>query len=129
MENHTILVVDDEPAIRRLVKKQLEIAGYSVLLADDGVCALNLFEEHRATVRLLLTDVVMPKMDGLVLADQVLRREPEARIFFMSGSSLNASRGFGCVKKPFKIAELIGKINEVLNWRHLHRMEQPAPAG
>ena len=129
IKNQTILVVDDEPSIRRLVRAYLEEAGYRVLVADDGAGAITLYEEHRTTIRLVLTDVMMPKMNGLQLADCVLRYEPEARVLFMSGNSPSASRGFGCLQKPFKAAELIDKIDEVLKGRQPPQMEQAAPAG
>jgi two-component system cell cycle sensor histidine kinase/response regulator CckA len=107
----TILVVDDDYAIRKLVKILLEIEGYAVLTADGAETALKLYDQ--STVELLLTDVVMPNMDGLELADQLLQREPHLRVLFMSGSD-NASRGFGCVAKPFTGAGLIRRVGEVL---------------
>ncbi len=67
----------------------------------------------QSTVALLLTDVVMPNVNGLELADQLLQREPHLRILFMSGSE-DASRGFGCVAKPFTGAGLIRRVSEVL---------------
>jgi CheY-like chemotaxis protein len=107
------LVVDDDCAIRTLVKTFLETEGYAVLIADDGETAMRLYTEHQATVALLLTDVVMPNMNGLELADQLLRWEPQLRILFMSGSE-DASRGFGCVAKPFTGAGLIRRVGQVL---------------
>jgi len=107
----TILVVDDDRAIRTLVKALLEVEGYAVLIADGAVTAMKLYDE--STISLLLTDVVMPNIDGLELADQLLQREPQLRILFMSGSE-NANRGFGCVAKPFTGAGLIRRVGEVL---------------
>jgi hypothetical protein len=110
----TILVVDDNCDIRGTVKALLEIEGYAVLIADDADTAMKLYDQ--AKVALLLTDVVMPKMSGLELADQLLRREPQLRILFMSGSE-DVSRGFGCLAKPFTRAELIGRVGQVLESR------------
>jgi len=62
---------------------------------------------------LLLTDVVMPNMNGLELADRLLEREPRLRVLFMSGSE-DTSRGFGCVGKPFTGPGLIGRVGEAL---------------
>jgi len=104
-------VVDDDCAIRTLVKTLLEIEGYAVLIADDGKTAMKLYDQ--STVALLLTDVVMPNMNGLELADQLLQREPELRILFMSGTG-DANRGFGCVAKPFTAAGLLRRVSEVL---------------
>ena len=107
----TILVVDDDCAIRTLVKVYLETEGYSVLIADDGETAMRLYDQ--STVALVLTDVIMPRMNGLELADHLLRQEPQLRILFMSGSG-DASRGFGCVAKPFTEAGLLRRVGEVL---------------
>jgi len=117
--SQTILVVDDDCSIRTFVKLFLEIEGYAVLIAENAETAMKLYTQHQSAVALLLTDVVMPNMNGLELADQLLRREPQLRILFMSGSE-DASRGFGCVAKPFTVAGLIRRVGEVL--------ESPLPA-
>jgi CheY-like chemotaxis protein len=109
--SQTILVVDDDRAIRTLVKTLLEVEGYSVIVADGAETAMKLYDG--SGVALLLTDVVMPNINGLELADQLLQREPQLRILFMSGSE-DASRGFGCVAKPFTGAGLIRRVGEVL---------------
>ena len=111
--SQTILVVDDDCAIRTLVRVFLEIEGYAVLIAENAETAMKLYTEHQSTVALLLTDVVMPNMNGLELADQLLLREPQLRVLFMSGSE-DASRGFGCVAKPFTETGLIRRVGEVL---------------
>ena len=109
----TILVVDDDCSIRTLVRLFLEVEGYAVLTAENAETAMQLYNEHQSRVALLLTDVVMPKMNGLELADQLLRREPQLPILFMSGSE-DASRGFGCVAKPFTPSGLVRRVGEVL---------------
>ncbi len=115
MESHkssqVILVVDDDRAIRTLVKVLLEAEGYTVLIADGAETALQLYEPSK--VALLLTDVMMPNMNGLELADQLLKREPQLRILFMSGSE-EVNRGFGCMAKPFTGAGLVRRIGEAL---------------
>lgn len=111
--NGTILVVDDDCGVRTLVKDLLEFEGYTVLMAADAATAMRVHEEYQSGVALLLTDVIMPHMNGLELADRLLQREPRLRVLFMSGSE-DASRGFGCVAKPFTGAELIGRVGEVL---------------
>jgi CheY-like chemotaxis protein len=125
--SQTILVVDDDCAIRTLVKTFLEIEGYAVLIADDAEAAMTLYKEHQSTVALLLTDVVMPNMNGLELADQLLLREPQLRVLFMSGSD-DASRGFGCVAKPFTIPGLIRRVGEVLESRPPAQVARTAAA-
>jgi DNA-binding response OmpR family regulator len=111
-----ILVVDDDCSIRTFVKLFLEIEGYAVLLAENAETAMKLYTQHQSTVALLLTDVVMPHMNGLELADQILQREPQLPILFMSGSE-DVSRGFGCVAKPFTVAGLVRRVGEILESR------------
>jgi CheY-like chemotaxis protein len=109
----TILVVDDEPAICKLVKTLLELEGYGVLIAGDAETASEIYEKHSGEIALLLTDLRMPDMNGLQLADRILRWKPQMPVLFMSGSDA-ASRGFGCVAKPFTRAQLIGRVGEAL---------------
>ncbi len=125
--SQTILVVDDDCSIRTFVKLFLEIEGYAVLMAENAETAIKMYTQHQSTVALLLTDVVMPHMNGLELADQILLREPQLPILFMSGSE-NASRGFGCVAKPFTVAGLVRKVGEVLESRSPVRIARTAAA-
>jgi two-component system, cell cycle sensor histidine kinase and response regulator CckA len=111
--SQTILVVDDDCAIRTLVQVFLEFEGYAVLIAESAETAMKLYKEHQSSVALLLTDVVMPNMNGLELADHLLRWAPQLPILFMSGSE-DASRGFGCVAKPFTGTGLVRRVGEVL---------------
>jgi len=113
-QREIILVVDDEPGICSLVKTLLELEGYAVLIANDAETASRIYEKRSAEVALLLTDIRMPHMNGLELADRVLRRNPKLRVLFMSGSD-DAPRGFGCIAKPFTRAELIGGVSAALD--------------
>jgi CheY-like chemotaxis protein len=112
----TILVVDDNCAITTLVKEFLEFEGYTVLTAGDAEAAIKLYQDNQPAVALLLTDVVMPNMNGLELADHILRLEPQMRVLLMSGTE-GASRGFGCIAKPFTPADVIGRVGELLEAR------------
>ena len=123
-QSKTILVVDDNCAIRTLVKTFLEIEGYTVLIAGDAEAAIELYKQHQAAIALLLTDVVMPNMNGLELADHVLRLEPQMRILLMSASE-GTNRDFRCIAKPFTPAEVIGKVGELLE---THRPRATATA-
>lgn len=109
-----ILVVDDNASIRRLVKVFLEAAGYTVMIAVDGEAALDFFLRNRAAIALLLTDVEMPNMNGLDLADRVLELDRHLPVLFMSGTTGLADRGYGCVAKPFRGAELVARVEVVL---------------
>ena len=115
MESKTILVVDDDAQLSGFVMACLEQAGFRVLLAGDGEAAMLLYQEYRATIQMLLIDVMMPTISGFEFADQILKQEPETPILFMSGSCLDATRGYGCLSKPFCATELIGRVGDVLN--------------
>jgi two-component system, cell cycle sensor histidine kinase and response regulator CckA len=117
----TILVVDDEPHIRSLLKSILERERYRVLEAANGRQALGICDEQGETIDLLLTDIVMPELDGLELAELVSARNPRMRILYMSGKcDIEAvqrnivDRGFGFVRKPFAIDALVVRIREFL---------------
>ncbi len=117
-----ILVVDDDFDTRRLVKIFLEQAGYAVATATDGEDGLNIFKSYRSRIALLLTDVRMPNMNGFDLADRVLELDSELPVLFMSGEAWNASRGLGCIAKPFTATELVGKVHQgVDTWRKRQR--------
>jgi two-component system cell cycle sensor histidine kinase/response regulator CckA len=111
----TILIVDDNLEIRACAQAFLEHAGYSVATAADGEDGFRYYETHRSNVVLLLTDVKMPNMNGLELADRVLGLDSQLPVLFMSGDARGADRGFGCVVKPFKSAELVARVNQALD--------------
>lgn len=113
----TILVADDDPAIRMFIRVALERAGYSVLVAADGHEGLHVFRQHQDRIALLLTDVTMPRMNGFDLADHVLESDSQIPVVFISGNVLNADRGFGCIAKPFKPDVLIGRVHRALEER------------
>jgi DNA-binding response OmpR family regulator len=109
-----ILVVDDNDLVRNAVKLFLEGAGYTVIVADDAALGLAFFKQYRAGIALLLTDVVMPNMSGLDLADRVLELDGKLPVLFMSGSANHADRGYGCVAKPFRGSDLVARIGAAL---------------
>jgi two-component system cell cycle sensor histidine kinase/response regulator CckA len=111
----TILVVDDDVDIRVCAKVFLERAGYSVVTATDGDEGLRYYETHQSRILLLLTDVMMPKIDGLELADRVLGIDSKLPVLFMSGGAWSPFRGLECVAKPFRSAELVERVSRVLN--------------
>jgi DNA-binding response OmpR family regulator len=122
----TILVVDDNLDICALAKVFLENAGYSVVTASDGEEGLRSYQMHQSRIRLLLTDVMMPKVNGLELADRVLGIDAQLPVLFMSGDAWGAYRGLDCVAKPFRCAELVERVSRVLNANT--RLERAAPA-
>ncbi len=117
----TILVVEDEAALRQVIRRALVAGGYQVLAAEDGDEALLVAAQHDGTIHLLLTDVVMPRMNGRVLADRLSLVRPEMKVVFMSGYSrdiiahneiLTSDALF--LAKPFTMTELTQKVEQVL---------------
>jgi DNA-binding response OmpR family regulator len=116
----TILLVDDEPEIRRLVTGMLKAKGYEVLCAESGETAIRLCAEN-AGIDLLLTDVVSPGMSGPAIADEVRALNPGVRILFMTGyDATNLVRryrhemGASLLVKPFTMEQLDRRISSLL---------------
>ena len=82
--SETILLVEDEPMVRELIRDMLRLSGYNVLEAGDGEAALRICAERTGTIDLLLTDVMMPGMNGGELAKRVAGLRPDTRVLFMS---------------------------------------------
>jgi DNA-binding NtrC family response regulator len=114
MSRGTILIVDDNADILGFAKRLLEIAGYTVITANDGDEGFRFYEEHQATIVLLLTDVVMPKINGFELADRVLGMDSRKPVLLMSGSAGCNYRDLECLAKPFGPTELIEMVSRVL---------------
>ncbi len=125
-ESGTILLIDDNQDILACAKRFLEAAGYSVVTAADGAEGLRLYEEYQSRIALLLTDVTMPNINGVELADRVLRMDSRLPILFMTGGPWSPYRGLECIAKPFRSAELIDKVSRVLH-ANAHS-ERTAPA-
>jgi CheY-like chemotaxis protein len=117
-----ILVVEDEPRVREAVVDQLESLGYSVTAAADGAAGLAAFETAIHPYDLLLTDVVMPGVDGKALADEVARRWPRTPVLFMSGYSHDSIVHEGrldpdaeLLAKPFGKGDLAQAVRHLLD--------------
>jgi two-component system, cell cycle sensor histidine kinase and response regulator CckA len=112
-----ILVVDDEKDVRNLVRMLAERAGYRVTEAPDAEEALRLIEERLLEPQLLLTDIVMPGVNGLALAARAHHIRPSLPVIFMTGFADEYQAqlsGSVCLRKPFKAAELITAIEDVI---------------
>jgi two-component system, cell cycle sensor histidine kinase and response regulator CckA len=121
----TVLLVEDEQAVRTLTRNLLEQGGYKVLEADNGARAIEIAGQHHGPIHLLLTDVVMPGMNGPALADKVLPIHPEAKALYVSGYSGSYGTHTGLVPvganllhKPFSRATLLQKLRDVLDLQH-----------
>jgi CheY-like chemotaxis protein len=119
----TVLVVDDEASLLALVRTMLWRAGYTVLEASDGEQALLVVAEHASPIHILLTDVLMPGMNGCELAEKFKASRPEAKVLYMTGyreKVLVVSTGRSIddsplLRKPFTAYSLIAKIEELLD--------------
>jgi CheY-like chemotaxis protein len=121
-QNKTILVVDDEAMVLDVVAAFIEQMGHKVLLARGGHEALQVTRDHVGKVDLLLTDVMMPKMNGLELAKTLVTANPDLKVIFMSGclQPAIAAQNTPCfengfVKKPFSHKTLVTHIKKALN--------------
>jgi signal transduction histidine kinase len=119
-----ILVVEDDEGVRGYIAEILQDLDYRVLTAPDAAVALHMLERQEAPVDLLLTDVVLPGMNGRQLADAVRARHSAMRVLFMTGYSRNAivhqgrlDPGVALIQKPLSAASLAQKIREVLEGR------------
>jgi PAS domain S-box-containing protein len=118
----TVLVVEDEDAVRRIVKIALESAGYRIIEARSGSEALEAVRQHAGTIHLVVTDVVMPEMSGRELAERIVKTYPAVKILYMSGYTDDAVMRHGIVEsgvfflqKPFSPLALARKVREVLD--------------
>ena len=120
----TILVVDDEEALREVTGRMLTRSGYTVLTASSGAQAIELARTHAGPIQLVLTDVIMPKMQGPTVAKEVRKVRPDIRVLFMSGHAqpvLQAEDVLGTdfllLEKPFDQTILLEGVRTVLD-RH-----------
>jgi len=117
----TVMVVEDDAAIMRMANVMLNRLGYTVLAAASPTLALDIAKAHAGEIRLLVTDVVMPEMDGRDLAEQIHRLYPEVRILFMSGYTANViahhgvlDEGVQFIQKPFSVEDLASAVRKAL---------------
>lgn len=120
----TVLLVEDEPAVLRLAQALLERIGYTVLAFDSPAKAIEAAERHDSPIHLLITDVVMPEMNGQQLKARIETLLPEIKVLFMSGHTTGAIAHRGVLpenveilQKPFSIRSLALKVREILDER------------
>jgi two-component system cell cycle sensor histidine kinase/response regulator CckA len=117
----TILLVEDEEGLRSLNARGLRSRGYTVIEASNGIEALEVFDEKDGAVDLVVSDVVMPEMDGPTLLRAMRERNPELKIIFVSGyaedafaKSLEENEKFDFLAKPFALSALVAKVKETM---------------
>jgi len=118
----TILLVEDEPSMLKLLTRVIERLGYTVLAAATPGAALRIAHEHPSRIHLLMTDVVMPEMNGRELAKNLLSLNPSLKRLFMSGYTANViahhgvlDKGVHFIQKPISLRDIAAKVREVLD--------------
>jgi CheY-like chemotaxis protein len=123
--SETILLVEDEEAVRKLVRRTLEKQGYRLLVAASGVDAVRLAEGYTGPIHLLITDVVMPQMSGRETAERLKTMRPGMHVLYVSGYTETTiarggklERGENFLQKPFTPQSLMGPMAA---WNHRRR--------
>jgi CheY-like chemotaxis protein len=132
-QSETLLVVEDERAFRDLLRDGLQSRGYQVLVASNGVDALQIAERHKGPIRVLITDVIMPQMSGPELAKSLTKVRRNTDVLYMSGYTDDKLRNIpdsdgelSFIQKPFYMNELAQKIQELLSRREHSNRSAPA---
>jgi CheY-like chemotaxis protein len=117
----TILIVEDDRAARSALEDIFDLLGYRSLMAQDGEEALRLYNQHAAEIDLVLSDLRMPKMDGIELARQLAALDPNVKLVLSTGyasdeqrQAVEAVKIDGWIRKPYSIEQLMGLINQLL---------------
>ena len=117
----TILLVEDETPVRIFAARALRNKGYTILEADCGETAINLMAEHGQEVEVIVTDVIMPGMNGPTMIDKITPQYPNVKVIFISGyaedvfvNNYGTERSFNFLAKPFTLKQLASKIKEIL---------------
>src|SRR5256712_70650 len=120
--SETILLAEDQKELRDLIRQMLEMNGYTVVAASDGLEAIEICKRHEAPIHLMLSDVVMPQMGGRELAQRLATVRPDMKVLYMSGYTSNAIVHHGIldpgtlfIQKPFTPDSLARKVREVLD--------------
>jgi PAS domain S-box-containing protein len=120
--SETILLVEDEANLRYLARQYLEKQGYRVIEAADGAVAVQIAVAHESMIHLLLTDVIMPGMNGRELAQRITEIRPNVKVLYMSGYTENVighngtlDAGIRLLQKPFNLRDLKNKVREALD--------------
>ena len=121
LEGLTVLLVEDEGEIREIIRDTLEESGCNVVEAENGLTALERCAAHDGPIQLLVTDMMMPGMNGHQLAERIVRMRPETPVLFVSGhpeaevgDNTLIERRVSLLRKPFSSDELVERVAEVV---------------
>ncbi len=133
IRGETILLAEDEPAVRKYTRRMLEHEGYKVVEAGDGEEALAVAKSHAGTIHLLLTDIIMPAMGGVELAEQFNAAYPGVPVLFMTAYTDQIMRHWNVlsayIQKPYNLSDLLTQVRELLDRTassSLPEQDQPA---
>lgn len=122
MSERTILIADDDPIVRQVLSAAIKWIGFEAIEAEDGDQALQAYLQHRPA--LVITDIYMPKMNGIHLLRTIRRYEPEAKVVLITGGTNywqlaqdNDSRPDGYLEKPFNVADLMELVRKLVVMR------------
>jgi len=120
--NETILLAEDDESVRKLTERALTAYGYRVLIARDGAEAVDIFRRHGQEIAMAVLDVVMPKMGGKQVYEEIADASPRLKVLFLSGYSADTVHehfvlhpGLAFLQKPFDLPSLVRKVREVLD--------------
>jgi DNA-binding response OmpR family regulator len=118
----TLLLVEDDLDIQEVMREVLQECGYTVMIAGDGEKGLSVFDAHASSIKLVIADIMMPKMNGRQFQEQVRRRRPDSKVLIVSGYEemdlqrrdlLDPRNAF--LQKPFDLDVLLAKVRGLLN--------------
>ena len=109
-----MLVVDDEPVVLHLCTRILEAEGYCVLTAVDGLEALRVLQEAGAEIRVVISDIQMPRLNGLQLSACLADLDPSPPLMFISGYTVDQPAGRSVLPKPFQPSDLVAAVERLL---------------
>jgi CheY-like chemotaxis protein len=118
----TVLLAEDDADVRKVTRTMLQRAGYTVIEAADGVEALNKFREYQDRIHLVILDVIMPRMNGKAVYDELRKLRPDIKTLFTSGHTGDVihkkgiiEEGMSFLSKPASLTELLQKVRDVLD--------------
>ena len=128
-DRSAILIVDDDPLIRSICKKVVESSGFSAVQAENGLEALNIYRERHDGIALVLSDIAMPVMDGIALAQAMFALKPHSNVILMTGYTTlipgDLQRLCALLYKPFTPRQLLDAIKKCLDYEEVSSASSP----